>query len=341
MNTTRHPHPWITHFGSLRATLALMGLLAAVVLAGAVQRTLFGAALAVVFTLLALQLLAGLVVHAPLRRQLPLLLAHLGLLALGVEVGLSRLMSLEGRFELTEGLPFDGQLIDGRRGALHRGDLQRLAFVQHGFDIDYAPGRKRGATRNRVSWTDAQGRVQQAEIGDHRPLVLDGHRITTTPNKGFAPVLQWQPDAGEAVTGAVHLPSYPAQELHQSREWRLPDGRAVWVMLDLPQPLIDPAVPGRFRMPDAHQLVLRVDGQRWALSPGDEVTLPGGRLRYLGLRSWMGYRLHHDPLLPVLLGTALASTLALAWHYARKFRAPRPQPGALPASGLLHGPVDA
>mgnify|MGYP000854477901 CR=1 FL=1 len=194
---------WTSHFGSLRHTLALMGLLAAVVLAGAVTGTLYGRLLLAALALLALQLLLGLIQHPGLRRQWPLVLFLVGLLALGLQVGLSRLMSMEGRFELTEGLPFDGQLLDGRQGPLHRNQLQRLSFRHEGFEIDYAPGRKRGATRNHVHWTDAEGRAQQAVIGDHRPLVLEGHRITTTPNKGFAPVLQWRPAGGDAVRDAV------------------------------------------------------------------------------------------------------------------------------------------
>lgn len=311
----------VVHAGSLRVTLALLGLVGVVVLAGSARGEVPVALLGGLGLLLALQLLAGLAVHPALRRQAPLLLAHLGLLALGAEVGLSRLIATEGRFELTEGVAWDGTLIDGRRGPWAGDALRRASFVQRGFEIDYAPGLQRGATRNEVQWSDAQGREHRAVIGDHRPLVIEGARITTTPNKGFAPVLQWQPDAGAPVAGAVHLPSYPAQELAQWREWRLPDGRPVWVMLDIEVRPIDPAVASRFRRPERHALVLRVGAERWALQPGDTVALPGGRLQYLELRTWMGYRVGHDPLLPWLLATALASTAALALHYARKFRA--------------------
>lgn len=331
----------VDHFGSLRTTLALMGLLAAVVLAGAVDGTLHAAALVAVSAAMALQLIVGLVLHAALRRQLPLLLFHLGLLALLVEVALGRLMSIEGRFELTAGVPFDGRLIDGRQGPLHRGALQQLAFRHEGFEIDYAPGRRRGATRNTVTWTDADGRVQRAVIGDHRPLVLQGHRILTTPNKGFAPLLRWQPAQGAAVVGAVHLPSFPVHELQQSREWMLPDGRSAWVMLDTDERLLDPATATRFELPQQHRLVLRLGEQRAELQPGEAVDIGGGRLAYLGLRSWMGYRITHDPLLPWLLGTAMASTLALAWHYRRKFRAPARAVHAPAAPTLREHTADA
>ena len=165
-------------------------------------------------------------------------------------------------------------------GSWHRGALERLAFRHEGFEIDYAPGRKRGATRNQVSWVDAQGGSHREVIGDHRPLVLDGYRIYTSPNKGFAPVLSWLPDAapppaaGELgasagassgpstnavrprrrggrpikTVGAVHLPSYPANELRQSIQWTLPDGRSVWVKLDFDETLIDSEQVAAFRL---------------------------------------------------------------------------------------------
>lgn len=314
----------VAHFGSMRTTLVLMALMGAVVLASTLQDSLLASALTAVALLLALQLLVSLVRSVKLRRHAPLLLFHLALLALGVEVGLSRLLSLDGRFELTEGQVFDGRLIDGRQGALHRGDLARARLVQLGFEIDYAPGRRRGATRNTVRWVEADGRERQTVIGDHRPLVIDGYRVSTTPNKGFAPVVRWQPTAGAAVVGSIHLPSFPLFELQQSREWHLPDGRQAWVMLDFDQRLLDPTGPSAFERPRQHRLVLRIGSERLLLEPGGRVAVPGGELHYLGLATWMGYRVSHDPLLHWLLATALLGTGALAWHYARKFRQPAP-----------------
>ncbi len=209
MNTSRLS----AHFGSLRATLALLGLLAAVVLLRPARWPLAG-----VVAALGANLLFALAVHPLLRRQMPLLVAHLALLALVALVAAGRLLALDGRFELTQGEPFDGRLLDRQAGALHVDRLQALSFRHEGLEIDYAPGRKRGATRNTVSWLDAQGRPQRAVIGDHRPLVLQGHRFYTSPNKGFAPVLRWVPEQGQAVRGAVHLPSFPMHELQQSRE---------------------------------------------------------------------------------------------------------------------------
>lgn len=305
------------HAGSLRTTLALFALLAAVVFA----RPDF-VAVGGVLLLLGLNLAAALVVHPVLRRQGPLLVAHLALLALVLVIGWGRLASLDGRFELTQGEVFDGTLLDVARGPLNRSDLAALAFGHDGFEIDYAPGRRRGATRNAVHWRDDDGRPRRAVIGDHRPLVLNGHRISTSPNKGFAPVLTWEPAgaaATERVVGAVHLPSFPLLELKQSQAWRLPDGREAWVRLEIDETLIDPARTTRFEMPRRHRLVVRVDEARAELTPGGALTVAGGTLRYLELRTWMGYRIAHDPSLPWALAAALLASAAFALHYGLHF----------------------
>ncbi|MGD9832668.1 MAG: hypothetical protein AB7U92_07950, partial [Piscinibacter sp.] len=163
------------------------------------------------------------------------------------------------------------------------------------------------------------GRERSAVIGDHRPLVLNGYRIYTSPNKGFAPLLVWTPHGGQAVAGAVHLPAFPAHELRQSIEWSLPDGRRAWVLLQSDETLIDPARASRFELPRRHTLVLRMDPQRHELQPGQGVDLGGGTLTYLGLRSWMGYRITYDPTLPWLLAASLLAAFALAWHYTQRF----------------------
>ena len=313
----------LAHFGSLRTTLVCLALLAAAVAAGLVGGGVLVPALAVAIGLLALNLMAALVLHPAFRRQLPLLVAHLALLALVVLVAVGRLTALDGRFELTQGLPFDG-LIEAKAGPLHHDRLSRLDFRHEGFEIHYAPGRKRGATRNPVTWTDGEGRVQRAVIGDHRPLVLDGYRIYTSSNKGFAPLLTWMPDGGEAVSGAVHLPSFPVHELQQSREWTLPGGQVAWVMLQFDDKLIDPTGPASFRLPDSHRLVLRVGDQRAELAPGGRVDIPGGTLVYERLSTWMGYRVSFDPTLPWLLAASLLAALSLAWHYTQRFVAESP-----------------
>ncbi len=321
------------HFGSLRTTLVLMALLAAVVLLRP-ERAWLAPAIAA----LALNLVASLLAHPALRRQGPLLLAHLALLALVLLAAAGRLLALDGRFELTQGVPFDGSLLDREAGPLHVDRLQRLAFMHEGFEIDYAPGRKRGATRNTVRWVDGQGHAQSAVIGDHHPLVLDGHRFYTSPNKGYAPIVRWTSTGGEPIDGAVHLPSFPAWELRQWREWQLADGRTVWVQLQFDQPLIDAAAASRFELPRAPRLVVRVGEARAELAPGETMALAGGSIGFVELRTWMGYRVAYDPTLPWLLASALLAAFAMAWHYLRKFMPRRvPQAASRLQAGLADG----
>jgi hypothetical protein len=327
-------HPLAAHFGSLRNTLALMGLLAVVVLAKP-SASLLG----LVFAALGINLLAALVVHPLLRRRLPLLVFHLALLALVLLVGAGRLLGMDGRFELLQDVPFDGQLIHQDAGALYAPRLNKAQLRNQGFTIDYAPGRRRGVTRNSVAWLDAAGAEQRTVIGDHRPLVVQGHRIYTTSNKGFAPVLRWLPSGGgEPVLGAVHLPSYPMHELRQSREWTLPDGRAVWLMLRFDEALLAPDAPAQFRLPSVHQLVLRIGDARHELAPGQALRIDGGTLVYEGLRTWMGYRVSHDPTLPWLLAAALIAALSLALHYVQVVRAPGARSAGAPMAktGTAH-----
>jgi len=318
MNRATLQRRTVAHFGSLRTTLVCLALLAVAVAAGLVGGAVVVPALSVAVGLLALNLLAALVLHPAFRRQLPLLVAHLALLALVVLVAVGRLTALDGRFELTQGLSFDG-LIEVKTGPLHRDRLSRLDFRHEGFEIDYAAGRRRGATRNPVTWTDADGQTRRAVIGDHRPLVLDGYRIYTSSNKGFAPVLTWVPAQGEPVSGAVHLPSFPVHELQQSREWTLPGGQAAWVMLQFDEKLIDPDGAASFRLPEHHRLVLRVGEQRAELAPGERVNIRGGTLVYQRLSTWMGYRVFYDATLPWLLAASLLAAGSLAWHYTRRF----------------------
>ena len=332
----------IAQFASLRTTLLGMVLLGAGAIASQwpspASTLLLGAAL----LWLALNLMAALAVHPAFRRQLPLLVFHLALLGLVLLVAWGKLTTLDGRFELTQGVPFDGELLESSAGPLHRNGLARLAFRHAGFEIDYAPGRQRGATRNPVTWRDASGTEQSAVIGDHRPLILDGYRFYTSSNKGFAPWLTWRPDAGEAVSGTVHLPAFPMHELRQSADWTLPNGQRVWLKLHFDEVLIDPSTATQFRLPESHRLVLHVGKVQTELAPRESLKLPGGTLVYEGLRTWMGYRVSYDATLPWLLAAALLAALSLAWYYTQRFFfAARPAADSHSVFAAPRGALDA
>jgi cytochrome c biogenesis protein len=279
--------------------------------------------LVIILSLLAGNLLAVIVSSEHFRRQLPLLIFHLALLAIILLVGLGRLVYFKGQAEVLEGEEFDGQLVKSEAGPWHPWSLDQARFVNRGFSVAYAPGLVRLGTENRVAWVNPAGRIEEDVIGDHRPLVLQGYRFYTSWNKGFALLFEWTPDGGEALLGSVNLPGYPGNALKQAQKWALPGvPDAVWAMLQFDGELIPLDRAGEFRLPDDYRVVVRHGEQRWELSPAaqsDEILLPGGRLRYVGLRSWMGYHITWDGTIDWLLAASAIAVLALAWHFWRQF----------------------
>lgn len=271
--------------------------------------------------LLALNLAAAVATNGAFRRQLPLLVFHLALISLALLAAASRLSYLKGSAEITEGSAFAG-LGQAESGPLHRGQIDAVRFVNEGFEITYLPGPMRDRTVNRVRWIDEAGTERLGDIEDNQPLVLFGYRFYPTGNKGFAPLLFWQPKLGVPTLGAVHLPSYPVNASWQARAWQ-PEGSLdeLLVMLEIPAPLIPADQASRFRLPEQHTLVVRRQNERWELKPGDRTILPDGVLEYRGLRTWMGYTVFYDWTIPWLLAACLAAVLSLAWHFWTKFAA--------------------
>jgi cytochrome c biogenesis protein len=306
---------------SLKLTLIALALLVGAVLY--VYWSPFPATLAMLppLGLLALNLVAAIATKPVFRRQTALLIFHLSLLVVVLLVVAGRLTYLKGTVELVEGEDFSGTLSAFEAGPWHPFHLDRLHFTNHGFSIAYAPGQMREKTRNLVSFPDDKGNEQQTEIGDTTPLVLQGYRFYTTPNKGFAPTFYWRPDGeGEPMLGAVHLPSYPVNEYRQAREWTLPgSGIKLWTYLAFDEAIIDPAKPSEFRLPTQHQLIVRIADSRHELQPGQSISLFGGKLVYLGLRSWMGYTVFYDWTIHWLLAACAVAVLALGWHFWQKF----------------------
>lgn len=308
---------------SLRLTLAALGYFAASVVYVYWDMTSATLALVPPLGLLALNLLAAVSVNPVFRRQTPLLVFHLCLLAIVLLAAAGRLTSLKGKLELAEGEEFNGRLTEYQAGPWHPFHLEDLHFVNNGFSIGYAPGLQRQRTQNRVSYTDDDGNTRQMEIGDTIPLVLQGYRFYTSPNKGFAPAFYWHPaNGGEPLLGTVHLPSYPINEYRQAREWSPPgSGIVVWTQLTFDEVILDPEKPSEFRLPSQHQIVLRVGDSRHELQPGQAVELPGGKLVYAGLLAWMGYVVFYDWTLHWMLATSAVAVLSLGWHFWRKFAA--------------------
>jgi hypothetical protein len=276
--------------------------------------------------LLALNLSAAIAIRPVFRRDAPLLLFHVALLALVLLFGLGRLTYRDAAVALSNGTEFDGQLVRDDHGPWHTDRLSELRFANEGFTENYPRRGRHVATYNRVSWWDSEGAIHVAEIGDDHPLLLGGYRIYSTRQRGFSPVFQWQGNDGAQDTGTVQLSDQTSGSFAPANAWTLPDGRQAWTMLELAEPR--QPIPGT-RQPDlaadvlAHRLILRIDGKRHALRPGESLQLPAGRLTYLRLDSWMSYRIVYDPSRPWLVATVLVAIVSLAALYLRRFRGRR------------------
>jgi len=307
---------------SLRLTLVVLILLVAGVVGVAFAGLPATWVLAPSLGLFLVNLTAAIFAHPAFRRQVPLLIFHLALLALVALLVISRLTYLKGHLELAQGETFRGKLTGFENGLLHPWHLKTIAFRQRQFSIHYDPGRQRGHTRSHVQWFEG-GSLHSGIIGDQQPLVLAGYRFYTTPNKGFAPVFTWYPANGEAAhTGSIHLPSYPAHELGQTLKWRLP-GTPIKLQttLSFTDRVLDPQHASRFQIPKHYRLLIRFHAHRYELQPGGGIDLPTGRLVFEGLRTWMGYQVFYDWTMPWLLAACMVAVISLMWHYACKFAA--------------------
>jgi cytochrome c biogenesis protein len=300
---------------SLRLTLGGFALLAAGTLASYDRPDAPAAAIVAPLALIALNLAAAITVRPALRRG-GLGLFHVALLALMLLAGAGRLTHFDGRVEVAEDAELDpGRIEVTGQGAWHGDGWQRLAFRQAGYQVDYAPGMRRGHTRSRVQLPGEPG---ERVVGDDTPLVLDGYRFYTTHNKGFAPLLAWQPEGAAPVQGVLHLPSYPLFDWKQENAWTAPDGQVLRFWLRIEQPLPEASAWTL----DPHQipavLVVQAAAARHELRPGDSLQLPGATLRYERLTGWMGYRIFYDPTLMPMLAAALLAIAGLGWHLWRR-----------------------
>ncbi len=311
---------WLRAIASLKLTAVLIVALAIAIAWSFETDVPATYSLAAPLVLLAANLLAAIATHPTFRHQAALLVFHVGLIAVLLLIAIGRLTYLQGRVELSQGEWFDG-VIDARQaGPWHPGDVSRVAFTHDGFEIDYAPGLRRGPTRNPIRWRDEDGVTRRVVIGDQVPLTMHGYRFYTSANKGFAPRFVWMPAVGAPVRGTVHLPPYPVFQFGQEVEWNLPGSSTpVHIRLEDASMLIDPWASGTFRKPSDPRLTIEIDGEVHRLRPGEHTALAGGTLHYEELSTWMGYTVHYDRTIHWLLAASLLSVGALAWHLRLRF----------------------
>jgi len=328
----------LTISGSLKLTLPAMVALVLGVLVS--YRAGFASAWWVAGPLvaLALNLAAALVVHPRFRRQPGLLCFHLALLAVLVIGALEQLRRFEGRVELLVGEDFAARNVETQAaGPLYGADrLGRARFRQGHFSVDYAADLTRRATRSQVYLDGERG--AQMVFGDTRPLAIAGFHFHTTSNKGYAALLRWQDRDGSRALGAVHFPSYPLRDWQQVNRWTTPGGDELTLELDLPEPAPDTRAwrldsREASRMPAT--LLVNWSGREAAVGRGEWLSIAGGRLRFEGLRMWMGYQISFNPLLAWLLAAGGVGVAGLAWHFWNKLWS-RPLPtgsGQRPSKG--------
>ncbi len=273
-------------------------------------------------SLLVLNLLAAIVSTPRFRTDLPLLVFHLALLAFVVLLVAARLTYLDATTTLDQDASFTGKLHRERSGPLHRGELSALRFRNEGLIALPADGEHR--IHNMVRWWDASGASQAADIGQDRPLLLNGYRIYPT-RRGFAPKFMWQSAQGSMEFGSVHLDYVGSDGYASSAAWQLPGGPEAWIMLDMESIKRSEGtkrvVPGAERA--TYPLLVRVEDKRVVLHPGESIELADGRLTYAQLDTWVGYRISYDPTMPWLIATVVAAVGSMCWFYWLRMRPSR------------------
>lgn len=278
-------------------------------------------------SLLVVNLAAGLVTNARLRTDLPLLLFHLALAAFVALILVARLTYVDGIVSITRGAVFDGALTQVEHGPLHGDGLSALRFSNEGFVDQYPANGNEYRTYNALRWWDSAGKAHVAEIGDDRPLVIDGYRIYAT-RRGLAPRMIWVRSSGEFEFASIQLGALEADGWYEGNSWQLQEGPEIWVGMQ--HELARPG-PGARRADLGvaeieSPLVVRIGADRHELRKGDSLMLPQGTLTYANLDAWLGYRIVYDPTTPWIVATAAIAIASLIWFYAlRIFSRKRPE----------------
>lgn len=321
---------FVNGIASLQLTLVILVITAIAVIVSDQWEITQTWTLALPLSLLTLNLCVSIVTSPKFRRQVPLLLFHLFLLAVLVFAVIGRMTYLVGKISMTETMAFKGVLDQSESGPWHKGNLSDVYFVNEGFDTAYVPrsgatGRMfRESTHNQISWLNEKGDKQHAVIGDDHPLVLQGYRFYTTPNMGFAMQFVYYPNnKGLPHWGEIYLNPFLAYKDIQGTTWELPDkSETVWCFLEIEGDILNPDSQSYFKLPNEHQITIGYGdqgSQRQVLEVGESIYLSSGKLKYMGLTTWMGYRVVYDWTLNWIAAASFLALVSLAWFYWDRF----------------------
>jgi len=275
--------------------------------------------LIVPMVMLAMNLSAAILTNPRINQQSGLLTFHVSLLSIVILAAVGRLTHMDAHIELVVGSEFSHQnLQEVQSGPLHGGDIEAVSFLQGPYSVQYAPGMQRGLTHSHVKVKNMQGEWQDTVVGDDRPLVIDGYRFYTTFNKGFAPVLTWVPDQGQAATGTVNMPSYPLFDYKQDNHWTPPGGDEIKFWLQLQTSMDVESAWVLEQSSSSGVLIVTTPTKRHEVPLGESVRLGSGRLHFGELRMWMGYRLFYDPTIQWMFFVSIAGVAGLGYYFWKK-----------------------
>ncbi|MCK4587244.1 MAG: hypothetical protein KAU29_07875, partial [Gammaproteobacteria bacterium] len=228
---------WLKSLSSLKFTLVgmvLLGIGAGLSYGNPVDISVW--VLIVPLALLALNLAAAILTNPRINRQPGLLVFHVCLFSTVVLAGVGRLTHLDAHMEIALGQEFHKDLMqEVQKGPWHSGNLDKVAFTQGSYTVDYATGLRRGLTHSEIFVPQGDGRLVAQDVGDDRPLVMERYRFYTTFNKGFSPIMTWIPDQGQPITGRINMPAYPLYDYKQDNRWTPPGTNEeikFWLQLD-------------------------------------------------------------------------------------------------------------
>jgi cytochrome c biogenesis protein len=335
---------WLHNLSSLKFTLVgmvLLGIGAGLSYGNPIDVSVW--VLIVPLALLAINLAAAILTNPRINRQPGLLVFHVCLFSTVVLAGVGRLTHLDAHMEIANGQEFhENLMLEVLKGPWHAGNLDKVAFTQGPYTVDYAAGLRRGLTHSEVMVTGSDGRMEKQDVGDDRPLVQERYRFYTTHNKGFSPIMTWVPDQGPPITGRINMPSYPLYDYKQDNRWIPPGTKEeikFWLQLDTGLTLEkDWVLDGRN---SSAMLVVTSKDQRVELNVGEETRLENGRLRYDQLTTWMGYRVFYDPTIQWLFYVTMAGVFGLTHFFWKKLNlAPwmdEDEPGSNEEVGKVQG----